>query len=86
MELEIGFAVEALFGLLLNMVVLYSMETQHKRVAFWTPIVATIMLVGAMGNIYLCAHAASNAALQATLSYSGMHHCDGHVVCAAWTC
>eukprot|EP00877_Chromochloris_zofingiensis_P002500 jgi/Chrzof1/12250/Cz06g27060.t1 len=44
-ELEIGFAVEALFGLLLNMVVLYSMETQHKRVAFWTPIVATIMLV-----------------------------------------
>eukprot|EP00879_Flechtneria_rotunda_P007675 GHRR01008048.1.p1 GENE.GHRR01008048.1~~GHRR01008048.1.p1 ORF type:complete len:204 (+),score=53.91 GHRR01008048.1:111-722(+) len=49
-QLEVGVAVELLLGVVLNFVVLYSIDAQHKLVGYWSPVMATIVLVGALCN------------------------------------
>lgn len=42
--LSAGFAAEALMSLALNLVVLYSFETHRKRVAYYLPLLLTVVL------------------------------------------
>eukprot|EP00878_Enallax_costatus_P017449 GHUV01018329.1.p2 GENE.GHUV01018329.1~~GHUV01018329.1.p2 ORF type:complete len:119 (+),score=40.01 GHUV01018329.1:607-963(+) len=63
-----------LLGLILNVVVLYAMDTDNKRMAYWSPVVATVALI-VTGSHF------TGPSMNPAVAFSWFHHYQGH----SWT-
>eukprot|EP00775_Hariotina_reticulata_P013405 gene13405-13533_t len=79
--LQVGVGVEMLLGCILNMVVLYAGDTQHKRAGYWAPIVATVLLIVAGSHF-------TGPSMNPAMAFSWFHHFQGHSwqeqICVYW--
>jgi len=69
-DLQLGFGIEAGFSALLNIIVLYSIDTKNKMFAYWAPIVATVILLVA-GSYF------TGPSLNPAIAFSWYHHYQG---------
>lgn len=71
--LEAGFLCEAVLGFLLNLVVLYSIETRNRRLGYWTPLLSNIFLT-MVGAHY------TGPSLNPVVTFSWYWHFQGHTI------